>query len=63
MILTFRLEMAIELCTFAFLTFTFMHLAWAFIHRNLQCIHDIKFIHSLGMEPMILVLLAPCLTV
>ncbi len=48
-------------------TFTFMHLADAFIQRDLHCI-QVSFtfdqlLLSLGIEPMILALLAPCSTI
>ncbi len=50
-------------------TFTFMHLADAFIQSDLQCIQVTlqhftfdQLLLSLGIEPMILVLLAPCST-
>ncbi len=46
-------------------TFTFMHLADAFIQSDLHCIQVTVFtfyqlLLSLGIEPMILALLAPC---
>ncbi len=49
-------------------TFTFMHLADAFIQSDLHCIQVIVFtfdqlLLSLGIEPMILALLAPCSTI
>ncbi len=51
-------------------TFTFMHLADAFIQSDLHCIQVTVFFFtfyqlllSLGIEPMILVLLAPCFTI
>ncbi len=52
------------------LTFTFMHLADAFIQSDLHCIQVTVFflqfcyqlLLSLGFEPMILALLAPCST-
>ncbi len=48
-------------------TFTFMHLADAFIQSDLQCIQVTvstfyQLLLSLGIEPMILALLAPCST-
>ncbi len=48
-------------------TFTFMHLADAFIQSNLHCIQVTvstfyQLLLSLGIEPMILALLAPCST-
>ncbi len=48
-------------------TFTFMHLAGAFIQSDLHCIQVTVFtfdqlLLSLGIEPMILALLAPCST-
>ncbi len=45
-------------------TFTFMHLADAFIQSDLHCIQVTvsTFYQSLGIEPMILALLAPCST-
>ncbi len=48
-------------------TFTFMHLADAFIQSDLHCIqatvlHFYQLLLSLGTEPMILALLAPCST-
>ncbi len=53
--------------TFTF-TFTFMHLADAFIQSDLHCIQVTVFtfdqlLLSLGIEPMILALLAPCSTI
>ncbi len=49
-------------------TFTFMHLADAFIQSDLHCILSYSFtfyqlLLSLGIEPMILALLAPCFTI
>ncbi len=49
-------------------TFTFMHLADAFIQSDLHCIqitvlHFYQLLLSLGIEPMILALLAPCSTI
>ncbi len=49
-------------------TFTFMHLADAFIQSDLHCIEVTGFtfyqlLLSLGIEPMILALLAPCSTI
>ncbi len=49
-------------------TFTFMHLADAFIQSDLQCIQVTGFtfyqlLLSLGIESMILALLAPCSTI
>ncbi len=48
-------------------TFTFMHLADAFIQSDLHCIQVTVFtflsLLSLGIEPMILPLLAPCSTI
>ncbi len=49
-------------------TFTFMHLADAFIQSDLHCIQVTVFtfdqlLLSLGIEPMILALLAPCSTI
>ncbi len=48
-----------------YFTFTFMHLADAFIQSDLHCIQVYSFtfdqlLLSLGIEPMILALLAPC---
>ncbi len=48
-------------------TFTFMHLADAFIQSDLHCIQVTvvtfyQLLPSLGIEPMILALLAPCST-
>ncbi len=48
--------------------FTFMHLADAFIQSDLHCILSYSFtfyqlLLSLGIEPMILALLAPCSTI
>ncbi len=48
-------------------TFTFMHLADAFIQSDLQCIQVTvstfyQLLLSLGIEPMILALLTPCST-
>ncbi len=48
-------------------TFTFIHLADAFIQSDLHCIQVTVFtfdqlLLSLGIEPMILALLAPCST-
>ncbi len=47
------------------LTFTFMHLADAFIQSDLHCIQVTVYqlLLSLGIEPMILALLAPCSTI
>ncbi len=50
------------------LCFTFMHLAEAFIQSDLHCIQVTVFtfyqlLLSLGIEPMILALLAPCSTI
>ncbi len=50
------------------LHFTFMHLADAFIQSDLHCIqvtvlHFYQLLLSLGIEPMILALLAPCSTI
>ncbi len=50
------------------LTFTFTHLADAFIQSDLHCIQVTVFtfdqlLLSLGIEPMILALLAPCSTI
>ncbi len=67
------------LCTFIFVflinssypylhfTFTFMHLADAFIQSDLHCIQVTvstfyQLLLSLGIEPIILALLAPCST-
>ncbi len=53
------------LCTNITFTFTFMHLADAFIQSDLHCIQVSTFYQlllSLGIEPMILALLAPCST-
>ncbi len=55
-----------EAITFTF-TFTFMHLADAFIQSDLHCIQVTvstfyQLLLSLGIEPMILALLAPCST-
>ncbi len=49
-------------------TFTFMHLADAFIQSDLHCIQVTVFtfdqlLLSLGIEPMMLALLAPCSTI
>ncbi len=49
-------------------TFTFMHLADAFIQSDLHCIQVTVFtfyqlLLSKGIEPMILALLAPCSTI
>ncbi len=46
-------------------TFTFMHLADAFIQSDLHCIQVTVYqlLLSLGIEPMILALLAPCSTI
>ncbi len=51
-------------------TFTFMHLADAFIQSDLHCIQVTVYFFtfdqlllSLGIEPMILALLAPCSTI
>ncbi len=48
-----------------FTTLTFMHLADAFIQSDLQCIQVTfyQLLLSLGIEPMILALLAPCSTI
>ncbi len=48
-------------------TFTFTHLADAFIQSDLHCIQVTvstfyQLLLSLGIEPMILALLAPCST-
>ncbi len=48
-------------------TFTFMHLADAFIQSDLHCVQVTvstfyQLLLSLGIEPMILALLAPCST-
>ncbi len=48
-------------------TFTFMHLADAFIQSDLHCIQVTvstfyQLLLSLGIEPMILALLTPCST-
>ncbi len=53
--------------TFMHFTFTFMHLADAFIQSDLHCIQVTvstfyQLLLSLGIEPMILALLAPCST-
>ncbi len=50
------------------LHFTFMHLADAFIQSDLHCIQvtvstSYQLLLSLGIEPMILALLAPCSTI
>ncbi len=48
-----------------YISFTFMHLADAFIQSDLHCIQVSTFYQlllSLGIEPMILALLAPCST-
>ncbi len=45
---------------------TFTHLADAFIQSDLHCIQVFTFdqlLLSLGIEPMILALLAPCSTI
>ncbi len=49
------------------ITFIFMHLADAFIQSDLHCIQVTvstfyQLLLSLGIEPMILALLAPCST-
>ncbi len=49
------------------ITFTFMHLADAFIQSDLHCIQVTvstlyQLLLSLGIEPIILALLAPCST-
>ncbi len=51
----------------ALFTFTFMHLADAFIQSDLHCIQVTvstfyQLLLSLGLKPMILALLAPCST-
>ncbi len=51
----------------AWFTFTFMHLADAFIQSDLHCIQVTvstfyQLLLSLGIEPMILALLVPCST-
>ncbi len=51
-----------------YITFTFMHLADAFIQSDLHCILSYSFtfyqlLLSLGIEPMLLALLAPCSTI
>ncbi len=53
---------------YIYITFTFMHLADAFIQSDLHCIQVTVFtfdqlLLSLGIEPMILALLAPCSTI
>ncbi len=53
---------------YIYLHFTFMHLADAFIQSDLHCIQVTVFtfyrlLLSLGIEPMILALLAPCSTI
>ncbi len=50
-----------------YILFTFMHLADAFIQSDLHCIQVTvstfyQLLLSLGIEPMILALLAPCST-
>ncbi len=58
-----------QIATFTYITFTFtfMHLADAFIQSDLHCIQVSftfdQFLLSLGIEPMILALLAPCTTI
>ncbi len=57
---------SLSLSKFTF-TFTFMHLADAFIQSDLHCIQVTvstfyQLLLSLGIEPMILALLAPCST-
>ncbi len=54
-------------CFYMRITFTFMHLADAFIQSDLHCIQGTvstfyQLLLSLGIEPMILALLAPCST-
>ncbi len=52
--------------TTVYITFTFMHLADAFIQSNLQCIQVIhlycQHVCSLGIEPTTFVLLMQCST-
>ncbi len=50
---------------YIYITFTFMHLADAFIQSDLHCIQVTVYqlLLSLGIEPMILALLAPCSTI
>ncbi len=53
--------------SYIYITFTFMHLADAFIQSDLHCI-QVSFtfdqlLLSLGIEPMILALLVPCSTI
>ncbi len=50
---------------YIYITFTFMHLADAFIQSDLHCIQVTfyQLLLSLGIEPMILALLAPCSTI
>ncbi len=57
----------ITVCARGMITFTFIHLADAFIQSDLHCIQVTVFtfyqlLLSLGIEPMILALLAPCST-
>ncbi len=56
-----------EACGRASTTFTFMHLADAFIQSDLHCMQVTVFtfdqlLLSLGIEPMMLALLVPCST-
>ncbi len=62
--LHYLFEKVTQIFTF---TFTFMHLADAFIQSDLHCIQVTVFtfyqlLLSLGIEPMILALLVPCST-
>ncbi len=57
----------VEIIAEAVITFTFMHLADAFIQSDLHCIQVTvstfyQLLLSLGIEPMILALLTPCST-
>ncbi len=52
---------------YIYITFTFMHLADAFIQSDLHCIQVTvstfyQLLLSLGIKPMILALLTPCST-
>ncbi len=53
-------------CLFCIFTFTFMHLADAFIQSDLQCIQVIhmfcQYMCSLGIEPTTFALLTQCST-
>ncbi len=63
---TIKLTVLGKSCCMIF-TFTFMHLADAFIQSDLHCIQVTvstfyQLLLSLGIEPMILALLEPCST-